>query len=132
MDNIFIQFINEYGTTILYTILTAIAGYIGIALKNLYQKHINTDTKKDIVATVVEAVEQLYKDLSGEEKLNIALQNASAMLADKGISITDLELRMLIEASLAEFNDVFSRTSERPSPNDDTVIQGFSEESKKE
>ena len=29
------------------------------------------------------------------------------MLAEKGISITDLELRMLIESAVAEFNEAF-------------------------
>ena len=70
---IFVNFISEYGTTILYAILTALAGYIGIAVKNLYQKYINTKTKREVARTVVQAIEQLYKNLRGEEKLNKAL-----------------------------------------------------------
>ena len=31
------------------------------------------------------------------------------MLAEKGIAITDLELRMLIEAAVAEFNEAFKK-----------------------
>ena len=31
------------------------------------------------------------------------------MLAEKGISITDLELRMLIESAVGEFNDNFNK-----------------------
>ena len=31
------------------------------------------------------------------------------MLAEKGITITDLEMRMLIEAALAEFNKAFEK-----------------------
>ena len=31
------------------------------------------------------------------------------MLAEKGITITDLEMRMLIEAALAEFNKAFEQ-----------------------
>ena len=54
-------------------------------------------------------VEQVYKDLHGDEKLNEALTAASAMLAEKGITITDLELRVLIEAALAEFNGAFEK-----------------------
>lgn len=103
------EFISVYGTTILYSVLTAIAGYLGIVVKNLYQKYLNDKTKQDVAKTCVRAVEQIYKDLHGEEKLQKALTSASEMLANKGIVITDIELRMLIEAAVAEFNDAFNR-----------------------
>lgn len=102
-------FISEYGTTILYAVLTALAGYIGIVAKRLYTMYVNDKTKQAVAKTVVQAVEQIYKDLHGEEKLNKALEAASEMLAEKGITITDLEMRMLIEAALAEFNRAFEK-----------------------
>lgn len=102
-------FISEYGTTILYAVLTALAGCIGIVAKRLYTKYVNDKTKQAVAKTVVQAVEQIYKDLHGEEKLNKALEAASEMLAEKGITITDLEMRMLIEAALAEFNRAFEK-----------------------
>ena len=102
-------FISEYGTTILYAVLTALAGYIGIFAKKLYTEYVNDKTKQAVAKTVVQAVEQIYKDLHGEEKLNKALEAASEMLAEKGITITDLEMRMLIEAALAEFNKAFEQ-----------------------
>lgn len=89
--------------------LTALAGYIGIFAKKLYTKYVNDKTKQAVAKTVVQAVEQIYKDLHGEEKLNKALEAASEMLAEKGITITDLEMRMLIEAALAEFNKAFEQ-----------------------
>ncbi len=106
---LFTKFISEYGTTILYTILTAIAGYLGVVFKNLYQKYINDQTKKDVVRTCVKAVEQLYKDLKGSEKLDKACESASLMLSEKGVTVSDLELRMLIESALAEFNEAFKK-----------------------
>lgn len=108
--DIFTQFINEYGTTILYTILTALAGYIDIWVKSLYTKYINDKTKQDVVKTCVSAVEQLYKDFHGEEKYNKVVESVSEMLMEKGITITDLELKMLIEAAVGEFNEVFNST----------------------
>lgn len=108
----FAQFISEYGTQILYLILTGIAGYIGIVIKNLYQKYVNDQTKKDVVKTVVQGIEQIYKDLHGKEKLDKALEAASGMLAEKGINITEFELKMLIEAAVGEFNNVFNKTEE--------------------
>ena len=106
----FATFINDYGTTILYAILTAIGGYLGLVVKNLYTKYINTKIKQDVARTVVRGVEQIYKDLHGEEKLDEALKAASEMLSEKGITASQLELRMLIEAAVAEFNDAFKKT----------------------
>ena len=107
----FAEFINEYGMQLLYAIITAIAGYIGIALKHLVTKYLNDKTKLSVAKTAVQYVEQVYKDLHGEEKLNAALSAASEMLAEKDITVTELELRVLIEAAVAEFNEAFSKTS---------------------
>lgn len=101
------NFINNYGTEILYAIFTAIAGYLGIMVKNLYQKHINDSTKKAVVKTCVQAVEQLYQDLHGEDKYNKVVESVTDMLNEKGITITDIEMKMLIEAAVGEFNKVF-------------------------
>lgn len=108
----FAEFINDYGTTILYAILTAIGGWLGLWVKDLYTKYINDKTKQSVAKTVVQAVEQLYSDLDGEEKLQKALESASEMLAEKSIAISDLELRMLLEAAVGEFNKVFDTTAE--------------------
>lgn len=105
----FADFVNQYGTSILYTVLTAIFGYVGIVAKNLYTKYINDKTKQAVVKTVVQGVEQMYKDLRGDEKLDKALEAASEMLEEKGIAISGFELRMLIEAALAEFNGAFNK-----------------------
>ena len=53
------------------------------------------------------AVEQIYKDLNGPEKFEMALQSMTDILNEKGITITALEARMLIEAAVGEFNNVF-------------------------
>lgn len=105
----FAEFINQYGMQILFTIVTAIAGYIGIVIKNLCTKYINDKTKEAVAKTAVKFVEQVYKDLHGEEKLNTALSAASEMLAEKGITVSDLEMRVLIEAAVAEFNKAFEK-----------------------
>jgi hypothetical protein len=106
------DFINQYGMDILYTVVMAIAGYIGIVIKNLVTKYINDKTKRDVAKTVVQFVEQVYKDLHGEEKLNAAFAAASEMLGEKGISVSDLEMRALLEAAVGEFNNAFAKKSE--------------------
>lgn len=107
----FNQFLATYGMEILGAILTALAGYLGVVLKNLATKYLNDKTKRDVAKTCVQAVEQIFKDLHGEDKFNQALENASTILADKGILVSATEMRMLIESAVAEFNEVFSKTS---------------------
>lgn len=114
----FTSFISVYGPPILYTVLTAVFAWLGVKIKTLVDKYLNNKIKKDVAHTIVKATEQLYKDLHGEEKLNKALSAASSMLSEKGITVTDLELRMLIEAAVAEFNDTFKRTGEHIKPGD--------------
>lgn len=114
------QFISEYGTTILYGILTAIAGALGIWVKSLYTEYVNDKTKEKIVRICVGAVEQLYKDLHGEEKYNKVVESVVEMLGEKGITISELELKMLIEATVAEFNETFKKT-------ETTAIKGTTE-----
>ena len=113
----FAEFINQYGLQIMYTVITAIAGYIGIVIKNLFTKYINDKTKRAVAKSAVQFVEQVYKDIHGEEKLNTALTAASEMLAEKGIYVSELEMRVLIEAAVAEFNDAFNKTVELKTAN---------------
>lgn len=87
--------------------LTALAGYLGSKLKTLCEQRLNDKTKRAVVRTAVRAAEQLYHDLGGPEKLRQAAQGATDMLNEKGISISALELRMMIESVVAEFNYSF-------------------------
>ena len=103
--DLFKEFINSYGVAILYTIVTAVFGYIGVVIKNLIQKYINDKTKKSIIKTCVQAVEQLYKDLHGQDKFDMCVDYASQMLENKGILISAIEIQMLIEAAVKEMND---------------------------
>ena len=107
MDNLFQQFINTYGVAILYALLTAAAGLLASGVKKIYEKYVNDATKRKVAKTVVLAVEQIYKDLNGPDKFELALQSMTDMLNEKGITITALEARMLIEAAVGEFNNVF-------------------------
>jgi tyrosyl-tRNA synthetase len=109
---LFLQFINEYGTTILYTVLTALFGYFGLVAKKYFDKWFETKEKKETALEVVQFAEQVYKTLHGEEKLQAAMNAMSEILAEKGIHITELEMRVLIEAAVAEFNKAFEKEYE--------------------
>lgn len=102
--DIFKQFWDAYGMALIETAVTAIVGYIGFAIKKLLTKLANDRTKRDVARTCVNAIEQMCKDIHGEEKLGKCIEAISAMLMEKGISITELEIRMLIESSVKELN----------------------------
>lgn len=106
------EIFGAYVLPAIVSLLAAAAAFVGAQLKRLYEKYINDKTKQSVVRTCVKAVEQLYHDLGGPEKLEKAKASAVEMLNEKGIPITDLELSMLIESAVSEFNYGFSQTFE--------------------
>lgn len=106
------EIFGAYVLPAIVSLLAAVAAFLGNQIKRLYEKYINDKTKQSVVRTCVKAVEQLYHDLGGPEKLEKAKESAVEMLNEKGIPITDLELSMLIESAVSEFNYGFSQTIE--------------------
>ena len=102
-------FIHTYGPTLAITILCAIFGTLGHVAKRIYVNHINDETKRSTAAVVAQFVEQAWKTLHGEEKLNKALETAEVLLKKKGIDFDAEEMKVLIEAAVSEFNDAFYR-----------------------
>ena len=96
----FMEFMNQYGVSMIHSIALAIISYVSFEVKRLYKKYIHDKTKKDVVKMVCQAINQLYPNLTGEEKLNKTITNCKQILKQKGISINDLELRMYIECSV--------------------------------
>lgn len=109
-----INFLNEYG--ILSAIITALGTALGLLAKWVYNKTIGDkmkdETKEKVASLVVKYTEQVWKDLHGEKKLEKALEAFSEMLGEKGITISDLEMRVLLESALAEFNNAFKKSEE--------------------
>jgi hypothetical protein len=97
---VFKEFINDFGKELLALIITSVATYIGVQLKRIYEDKVNTATKKKLAKTAVEAVEQMYTDLHGNEKYFKAEEALVAMLQQKGIQITEIECEMFIEAAV--------------------------------
>lgn len=94
------------------TLLMVGAGILGYQVKKLYNKYIDNQTKKDIVKSTVEYVEQVYQDIHGEEKLDKALDRASELLKEAGITVSHNELETLIEAAVNGFNSGFNKKVE--------------------
>ena len=98
------ELLGSYVLPVLAAALTALAGFVGTQLKNLYRRWVDDKTKEAVVRTCVKAMEQLYRDVGGPEKLERAREGIRQMLEEKGIPITQLEMDMLIESVVSEFN----------------------------
>ena len=114
----FAEWVQTYAPTILYAALTAIAGFIGACVKRIYSRISDDQTKKEVAETVVRAVEQMYKDLHGEEKKQKAIEGITQMLEVKGITIAEIEVEMLLEAAVAEFNRQRKADQSQTAPTD--------------
>ncbi len=98
------ELFSAYLLPALVAVVTALAGFVGAQIKQLYQRYVNDRIKQDVVRTCVKAVEQLYHDLEGPKKLEKACEGVRKMLAERDIPISELELELLIESVVAEFN----------------------------
>lgn len=99
------NFISEYGLAMLYTLVTAAFGLLGMAVKALLERYLGGKIKLETVRTAVRAVEQVARDIHGEDKLERAKLYVTEVLNEKGIGISPLELELLIEAAVNEFNN---------------------------
>ena len=99
---------SDVWTTVILPVISAavlgLAGYLGAQIKRIYERYMADKTKKNVAMTVIRAVEQMYKELHGEAKKQKAIEGIQDMLNEKGIPITELEIEMLLEAAVAEFN----------------------------
>lgn len=91
--------------SIAVTCLTAIAGYVGNAIKKYFDEKANTETKRKVVETTCRYVNQIFKDLDGPSKLEKAKENILIQLNEKGVPINDLELDVLIESTVNSFKE---------------------------
>lgn len=96
----FSEFINQYGLSIIHSVMVAILSYVSLAIKKIYGKYNDERIKKDVVKMVCQAVDQMYPSMNGDDKLNEAINNTKQILCEKGINISDLELRMYIESTV--------------------------------
>ena len=104
----FAEILHEYllpsAWTALVTLVSAAFAFIGAQLKKKYQEKIDTEEKRHAVETCVNAAEMVYKDLKGAEKLAKVKENIVEWLNLKGISISEIELDMMIEAAVTNLN----------------------------
>ncbi len=110
-------------TPALLALLVGVIGYIakiaGTQVQRVADKYAikaKLDANKTIVDLSVKYVQQVFKDANGETKYNEAKNKALEIMSEKGIKITDAELNMLIEASVANFKKGMTETVKFEAP----------------
>lgn len=103
------ELMNQLTSNVIQVVLVLVFTYIGVAFKNLNKKYVDTETKSVIVKNCVRCVEQIYTDLHGDEKKKQCEQQIVQLLYEKGITITQHELDVMIEAAVHEMNNIIKK-----------------------
>lgn len=94
---------NQILSYLIPALATFIAGWfavLGNKIKDKYKQVADTKTKQIVVEETVNYVQQLYKELDGNEKLKKAIEQAEIILKEKEIPVSEVELRVLIESAV--------------------------------
>lgn len=88
-------------TPYLIIILTAVAGYVATLIKGYIDQKIDMDNQTKVmkfVKTTVEYVEQIGINMDAEAKYKLAKSKIVIWMNQKGMTISEEELEVLIEA----------------------------------
>ena len=100
MNNILIDFTKDYGIEIIHSIVMGVFSYIVFDIKKVYKNHIQDKIKKEVVDKVCIYVDEIYPNLDSEDKIKMTISSTEEILKEKGIVISDLELRVLLHNSI--------------------------------
>jgi len=87
--------------------LTFLVSKLGGVLGAFWKNKLWSENAQSVARTVVRAVEMMYREQKGEEKLEKALELAESMLQSRGIRLEKEQMRIFLEAALAEFKTAF-------------------------
>lgn len=98
---------------ILTTLLVALAGYLGLLLKNwlirktqLAQQEINREQwvmLENIMKHAVQFVEQTARELKPKEKYDMAVQAIVTIASQKGLELTEEQMKVVTESFVNQF-----------------------------
>lgn len=82
------------------SVVAVLFGVLGTKIKQIYNEKVQDETVRTVVENVVKWAQQTFEQTQGPEKLQAALKKASTILNEKGITVSDTELNMLIESAV--------------------------------
>ena len=98
--NIITNFVTDYGFHIIATAITGILSYIGVNIKNTLKQYYQHKLEKEEAEMVYHEIEELYPNLTKEEKIQKMVTVLGQILKEKKIQVTNLELQILIESTI--------------------------------
>ena len=87
--NVFVRFLNGYGTAILYAAATALVGAAGVTRKHLRKRRTRDRRKKKAAKQCMQAVDTVYSKLSERERDRKTVKAVEETLADEGIGMAE-------------------------------------------
>lgn len=94
--------------SLLGVLITTFAGLITTYVVGYLRKKgviSQLENNKEIVKIVVNAIEQMYEALDGEDKFAMAKERLIKLANEKKLNISEEELNLLIESTVKEMND---------------------------
>lgn len=82
------------------SVVAVLFGVLGTKIKQIYNEKVQDETVRTVVENVVKWAQQTFEQTQGPEKLQAALEKASTILNEKGITVSETELNMLIESAV--------------------------------
>lgn len=107
MESIQAELIN-----LVIVVITALAGWVTQKVTAYFKEKgliTKLETNKELVRIVVNAVEQTYKHLNGDEKFKVAKIELMKLMNEKKIKISEQEIDTLIESTVKEMNDAIKK-----------------------
>ena len=95
------------------TILISLIGYVAKQVADyLRAKTSSQDMEKKLklAKAAVGAAEQVWQNVEGPERFEVAKDSFIDMLNDEGIKITERQVDVFLEAAVKEMNDAFNST----------------------
>jgi LL-H family phage holin len=109
MDDLLLRMLYD----VLVLLATVAAGYAvawlrkRLGVEGMKQVEAELAAKEQLAALAVRFVEQVYRDLHGEQKYQKAAEWLAARAGELGLKVTPEEIKGLIEAALRAFKDEF-------------------------
>ena len=97
-------FINQYGATLLYTILTSVLSYAFFAFKKEVKRLSEIHQRKEVVKTCILGLKHIYKDKTNIERYDIAVDNIKEIFDRIKLSISEFEIKLLINEVCEEYD----------------------------
>lgn len=98
---------------LLGVVLTGVATWLGTLAGKLWREKAADEWVQNFAGICVQAVEQMYRDRNGEEKLCLAIEMCENFAKAKGVSVSSDQIRVFLESALAELKDAFCKEAKK-------------------